>query len=243
MRTLLFCLPYAGGGASLYRGWPATALPGVTVEPVQLPGREERYGEPLPRDLDEVMDEVVTRIGEVREPGDEVALFGHSYGAVLAFETARRLIARGEAPPRWLFVSGSPAPDIPVERPSADLDDDDFVSRVEQIAGYRHPALADPDLREVLLPVLRADVAVHESYRVRVSSPLPVPVTAVRGRDDHLVSAADCAGWAPVTDAGFEVAELPGGHMYLAEDPAALHELILGTLTGATAGKRADHAR
>ncbi|WP_018791067.1 thioesterase II family protein [Salinispora arenicola] len=243
MRTLLFCLPYAGGGASLYRGWPPTALPGVTVEPVQLPGREERYGELLPSDFDEVVRAVVTQIDSARAPEDQIALLGHSYGAVLAFEVARRLTARGEVTLRHLFASGSVAPGTPLHRPSADLDDDEFVAHVEELAGYRHPALADPDLREVLLPVLRADVAMHESYRASVPPLLSVPVTAVRGRDDHLVSAADCAGWQTVTNAGCKVAELPGGHMYLADDPVALHQLLVRTLTVAPARERSRHAR
>ncbi|BFO18436.1 hypothetical protein SHKM778_48240 [Streptomyces sp. KM77-8] len=111
---------------------------------------------------------------------------------------------------------------MPLGRHSAGLDDEEFVARVEQLAGYVHPALADPDLREVVLPVLRSDVELHESYRPADGEPLPVPVTVFRGESDHLVTEEDCRGWADVSTEGRSLVEFEGGHMYLAEDPLAV---------------------
>jgi surfactin synthase thioesterase subunit len=153
-------------------------------------------------------------------------LFGHSFGAVIAYEIARRLTEDHDWPPAHLVVSGSLDPTAPVGDRSAGLADDEFVARVEELSGYSHPALADPELREVLLPVLRYDVQQHEVFRRDGVPPLPVPITGVRGASDALVSKADCAGWATVTSAAFELVELPGGHMYLTEDPAGLLRLF-----------------
>lgn len=232
MRTILFCLPYAGGGATFYRTWPPQPLPELFIEPVQLPGREELFDDPWPASVEAAADVVVDYVLTVAGATDRIALLGHSFGAVLAFEVARRLSVDRARPPVHLFASGSADPTASLGRNSAALPDDEFIARVEQIAGYRHPALAEPELREILLPVLRADVALHESYRADPEPRLSTPITAVRGVNDHIVSAADCAGWKRVTEAGCAVVELPGGHMYLADNPAPLLELVHRTLAG-----------
>ncbi|WP_424187029.1 thioesterase II family protein [Actinokineospora sp. G85] len=224
MTHKLFCLPYAGGGASFYRAWPDSGPRGPEVCPVQLPGREERFAEPLHESIDQAADDVVRRITPAVGQGDAVSLFGHSFGAVLAFEVARRL--SGLLPVAHLVVSGSADPLTPLPREAVDLDDDQFVARVEQLAGYTHPALSDPELRDLVLPAMRRDVALHESYVVGDRTPIAAPITVVRGADDHIVSAADCAGWAQLTSAHHEYVELPGGHMYLVDDPARLLDLL-----------------
>jgi surfactin synthase thioesterase subunit len=123
-------------------------------------------------------------------------------------------------------VSGSPAPrSCRIERATG-LDDAGFLKQVERFAGYRHSALADPQMREMLLPILRADVEMHESYRPRHDEPIDVQVTALRGATDDLVSQKDAAGWAGVTSARFRQVELPGGHMYLVESARTVLQLI-----------------
>ncbi|SCL25333.1 thioesterase II family protein [Micromonospora inyonensis] len=227
MGTLLFALPYAGGGASLYRSWPETT--GVRVHGVQLPGREELFDEPWPLSMADTIARCVRQVVERSTGDDNVALFGHSFGAVLAYEVARHLVADGRTPVH-LFASGSVDPTTPLGRDPAQLSDTEFVGRVESLAGYTHPALAIPDLREIVLPVLRADVRMHETYRTDAERPLPVPVTALRGTSDHLVSADDCARWAKVTSAVSTVVQLPGGHMYFVDDPQPLLTVIERTL-------------
>lgn len=227
MHTMLFGFPYAGGGASLYRSWPSP--PGVTVHGVQLPGREELFDEPWPLSVPDTVAFAARQVTELSTPDDRIALLGHSFGALLAYEVARFLLGRGYRLAH-LFASGSLDPTTPLGRDPAPLTDDEFVARVEGLAGYRHPALDLPDLREIVLPVLRADVRMHESYRDAAERPLPVPVTAVRGTNDHIVDAGDCERWAKVTTAGCSVVELPGGHMYLADDPLPLLRVVQLTL-------------
>jgi surfactin synthase thioesterase subunit len=219
--TVVFCFPYAGAGASVYRGFKSPAAAGIAIAGVQLPGREELFDEAPYATIDAAAADLAAQVEESAR-GRRYWLFGHSFGAVVAFEVARRLCGSRAAAPQRLVVSGSVAPGTSLGRSSSDLTDDEFVARVEQIAGYAHPALNEPELRELLLPSLRADVALHESYRPAPAAPLGIPITALRGTQDASVSAADCAQWAAWTSAGFTYAEIAGSHMYLAEDPASL---------------------
>ncbi|MFJ4538677.1 thioesterase II family protein [Streptomyces tibetensis] len=218
-RISLVCLPFAGAGASFYRPWQRLAEPhGFDVLPLQLPGRERLIDEEPYRDASTAADGLLTDLLATLDGGPgphRVALFGHSLGAVLAYELTRRLVATPEVRVVRLFASGSPHPAEPRARQATGLDDDAFLERVNEFAGYTDEALQDPEMRELILPTLRADVEMHESYRPADDRALPVPVTSVRGADDTLVSRAEAEAWARTTVAGFRAVELPGGHMYL----------------------------
>ncbi|WP_377267913.1 thioesterase II family protein [Peterkaempfera sp. SMS 1(5)a] len=229
--TALICLPFAGAGAGFFRKWRTLAPEGMTLLPVQLPGREERYFETALTDVDQAMDEALPRVLDqltaLGEAAERVALFGHSLGAELAFELTRRLARQGTTVAR-LLVSGAPGPrDRQVERVSH-LDDEAFLEGLRRVAGYRHPAMDHPELLAVMMPFLRADNAMHEDYRSAHAELLDVPVTALRGRNDRLVSAAESAQWAAETTAGFRAVELDGEHMYLTETAGA--EALLRTV-------------
>ncbi|MFB6848110.1 thioesterase II family protein [Streptomyces sp. NPDC056373] len=223
--TTLVCLPFAGSGASFFRPWRDLAPSALHVVAPQLPGREWRIGEEPAKDVDSA---VTALLDDVLDQGVEgrVALFGHSFGGVLAFELARRLLTVGDLELVHLFPSGSPDPWTPRTRRAAGLADEDFLRRVEEFAGYSHEALAAPEMRELILPTLRGDVEMHESYVADTAQPLPVPVTALRGRTDHLVSAAETAGWSRATTAEFTVTEFDGGHMYVTDGAGQLLTLI-----------------
>ncbi|MFV2114048.1 thioesterase II family protein [Micromonospora sp. LOL_025] len=231
--TSLLCFPYAGAGASVYQPWQRVAPPDLEILPVQLPGREKRFVEEPYRRMEQAVDGLLDEVLELVAGRDRVALFGHSMGAVLAYEMAGRLAQAAGVRLAHLFVSGSPDPWSGRDHTAADLPDDEFVARVEEFAGYTHPALADPDMRELLLPTLRADVELHEGYRPGGDKRLDVPVTALRGADDTLVAASALAGWDRVTSAGFASLTVEGGHMYLADDPAELLALVRRRLAGA----------
>ncbi|AKG46648.1 thioesterase II family protein [Streptomyces xiamenensis] len=230
MTLSLVCLPFAGSGAGFYRAWKKLEVAGVDVVPLQLPGREERFIDPPHSDVATAALELAADAMRLTKDKEHVALFGHSLGAVLAFETARALLAQGHPTLRALFVSGSPGPWTGRTHRATGLDDDAFLARVNEFAGYRHAAFDDPDMRELLLPLLRADVAMHEDYRPADDRPLDLPVTALRGADDRLVSAADSAQWAAATAGAFTAHEFPGGHMYLTESATALLEFTAGAV-------------
>jgi surfactin synthase thioesterase subunit len=222
----LFCLPYAGAGASMFQTWPALAPDGLRLRPVQLPGREERLDEQPHTNIHAAIRALVPELVYSLDPPVTVALFGHSLGAVLAYELARAMSNRQGVTVAHLFVSGSPGPRLGRSERASGLSDDEFLDRVLEFAGYRHPAFDIPELRELILPTLRADVELHEGYTPLSNAPLNTPITCFRGRDDRLVSRADAFGWRDCTTIAFDLVEPPGGHMFLVDDPSFMLSVI-----------------
>ncbi|MGI5261098.1 thioesterase II family protein [Streptomyces angustmyceticus] len=230
----LLCLPHAGAGAAFFHKWQRSAPAGLRLEPLQLPGREERTDEEPHRDVARAVHALLPEALDAARGHSRVAVFGHSLGAVLAFELARALEERTELPVAHVFVSGSPAPARGRAPQAAALDDDEFLARVEELAGYRHPAFESAEFRELMLPTLRADVTMHESYRPPSDEPVEAPVTCLRGADDVLVTEWDAREWHTSTTGPFTYTELPGGHMYLTDAAPRLLGLVAAAL-GATA--------
>lgn len=233
--TFLICLPFAGAGASFFTPWQDLAPEGLRILPVQLPGREQRFVEPPHTDAADAVDEAYALTTAQLGEGARVAVFGHSLGAVLAYELAHRLEATPGVSLDGLVVSGSPGPWTRRADHANDLPDDEFVARVRTFAGYSHVALEDPEMRALLLPTLRADVRMHETYVPSSDRPLSAPITSVRGRDDELVSAVEAAQWAWATTGKLTTAELDGGHMYVTERAEALLRLTAAELRTARA--------
>ncbi|MEU6231554.1 alpha/beta fold hydrolase [Kitasatospora sp. NPDC047058] len=235
MTHSLVCLPFAGGGAGFYRAWKNLPAPAPRIVPLQLPGREELFLDEPFTDAATAAAALAPKVAELAG-GGPVALFGHSLGAVLAFELARVLERQPESGLTHLFVSGSPGPWTGRGNRATGLDDDAFLARVQEFAGYEHDALADPDMRELLLPILRADVEMHENYRPGSDEPLHTPVTSLRATGDTLVTRAEAEEWRQATTAAFRLVEPAGGHMYLADSPLPVVEAVTAALA-APAGR------
>jgi surfactin synthase thioesterase subunit len=212
----LVCLPFAGAGASFFYPWNEKAGKEIAVVAIQLPGREWRVDEEPYRDVNTAVDELFPEIAEELGAGP-VMLFGHSLGAVLAYELAHRFCAAPGFDVAHLLVSGSPGPWTRRARRATGLPDSDFLDRVSQFAQYNADTMQNPEVRNLVLPTLRADVEMHEEYVSGRSDPLPAPITSLRGRDDQLVTAENAAEWARATSREFELAELPGSHMYITQ--------------------------
>jgi surfactin synthase thioesterase subunit len=238
----LFCFPFAGAGPSFYHSWSRLGVEGLEVRPVQLAGRERLVDEPAFTDLHAAADALAAQVLSA-SGGEPTALFGHCFmGCVLAFEVALRLTERDDRAVRHLFVSASRPPAEQRRIGAASMSDDDFVAMVKSSTGYEHPALDIPEMREMLLPTLRADFAMDESYAPRGNRPISAPITAIVAADDPLATREQVSRWAAYTSGAFDLAQVAGAHMYLASDPIPLLEMIVKTLS-APAGSAHEATR
>lgn len=218
----LFCFPYAGGSAATFRLWPARLPTQLGVWVVQLPGRASRLDELAVSDIPALADAVARALApHLHLP---LTFFGHSMGAVLAFEVARFLTSRGGPAPRHLVVSGRRPPDMPgTETPIHRLSDDKFIAEI----GRRYGAvpaelLREPEVLALLLPGLRADFASLETFRPGMRPPLDCPISAFGGTHDPLTPRAHLEAWRRQTTGAFRVRNFPGDHFYLNGQRAVL---------------------
>lgn len=218
----LICLPFAGAGASFFKEWKDVE-PTLEIRALQLPGREKRFLETPHVDVHKAADELIQQLRDDDALDAPSVVFGHSLGAVLAFELARRLEDAERGALLGLVASGSPDPWTQRSDRATGVDDDDaFLAKVSQFSGYNHEALDDPMMRELLLPTLRADVRMHEDYTPRSAVALSAPVMTVRGDADLLVSRVQVAAWDKASSGAVSHEELAGGHMYFIGQPAPL---------------------
>ncbi|WP_129840836.1 thioesterase domain-containing protein [Streptomyces sp. RFCAC02] len=228
--TRLFCLPYAGGGWTLYRDWQDELGPAIHAVPVKLPGRAERLHEPAVPRMDRLADLLAAEMAPLLDR--PYALFGISMGALLAFETAHRLVARGLRAPDRLFAASYRAPREPFTTPPVHgLPDPALIEVLTRLTATPPQLLASAELMRLVLPTVRADFACTETYVRPDRPPLPVPVTAVRGRYDDTLTGALVDGWRAETSAGFEQVDVPGDHFLLHGDRRELTALVRERLT------------
>lgn len=228
MTVRLYCFAHAGGDARMFRTWQAE-LPGyVEVCPVQLPGRGQRLGDRPVDTLEAALDDVLPRI----DTGDPYALFGHSLGAVLAYEVAHRL---GRSPVR-LFASAHRAPHLPLREPVIhNLPDKPFLARLAETGGTPQVVLDSPEFLRALMPALRADFTISETYRYVERPLLDCPIDACGGLADPDVTPAELDGWQHHTKGPFRRLLFPGNHFYLAKAREALLAEVAAALVAAAA--------
>lgn len=212
-RARLFCVPFAGGGAQAFARWPDLVPAGVEVVAVQLPGRESRMREAAVANLDELIAALQPEISEQLDV--PYFLFGHSMGALIAYELARSLQAAGAPAPQRLMVSGRVAPHLkPPREPINDLDEGDFVEALRALKGTPEEVLGDSDLMRLIMPVLRADFALNENYRHVAAPRLHCDVIAFGGIGDAEAGRAGVSAWEDFTEGSFVLRMVPGDHFY-----------------------------
>jgi len=224
-RLRLFCFPYAGGGARTFRDWADKLAPDLEVCAVQLPGRERRRSEPALRRTGEA----VQILSDVLRPHLDLpfVLFGHSMGAVLAYEVARDLAARAGQEPRGLIVSGRRAPQLPSRRRNLHgLPRDEVIAEVKALNGTPAEVFEHPDLVDLILPTLRSDFELVETYVQPPGPVLSCPVIAASGREDREVSPHELAGWRSVTTGPFRTMLFEGDHFYLNDARTGFMEAV-----------------
>ncbi|MEU9080377.1 thioesterase II family protein [Kitasatospora sp. NPDC004745] len=227
-RIVIF--PHAGGSASYYMEHANALAPHADVLTVQYPGRQNRYAEPAIDSVPELAEQVYR---ELRAWTDRpLTFFGHSMGAAVAFETARCFARDGLQGPERLFVSAGRAPSLPRETTVHQLPDDELLATIVGLGGTDERILEIPALRELILPALRADYTAIETYRCAPDATVSQPITALVGETDENATVDQAAPWRGHTTGAFDLRVLPGGHFYVAEQTAAVVELLTAHLRG-----------
>ncbi|MEU3415533.1 MULTISPECIES: thioesterase II family protein [unclassified Streptomyces] len=211
----LVCFPHAGGSASYFRPL-ADALAGTAeVLPVQYPGRQDRRAEPPLTSVARLADEIVTVLESL--PRRRLVLFGHSMGACVAFEVARRIERDSSLDLRGLIASGRTAPPTLRDTKVRFMDDDAVIGEIRRLNGTDDRLLLDDDVIRMIMPAIRGDYLAVESYRYEPGPPLRCPVSVLVGDDDPQVTLAEAEEWRAHTAGDFRLRAFPGGHFYLAE--------------------------
>lgn len=216
-RIRLFCVPHAGGGSSVFARWHRHLPPTVEVCAFQLPGRQERLFEAPFDDSDALVAAMADAVQDLVDR--PFAIFGHSMGALMGFELARSLAAFGRAPAR-LFVAAHAAPGAHRRvGPLHTLDNDELIRELRKLRLSPLGYLDQADLLELMLPTIRADLTVTESYSLVPGPPLPCPITTFAGLDDEHVRPGDMEDWRRFTSGNFESRIVAGGHFFVHSSP------------------------
>jgi pyochelin biosynthetic protein PchC len=226
-RPTLVCFPHAGGAATFFFPLSQLLSADVNVLAVQYPGRQARRTEPCLTRIEDLADQV----REVLAPYGSVALFGHSMGAIAAFEVARRMRDEGVETTR-LLVSGRSAPSRQVRTDLHTWDDDRIIAELRKLSGTDSRLLGDEEMMREALPVLRADYTAIESYRCPADAGLSCPVSVLLGDSDERVPVESALAWRDHTTGGFDSQVYPGGHFYLAEHRVSVSSRIRTLLRG-----------
>ncbi|NHZ83272.1 alpha/beta fold hydrolase [Massilia sp. CCM 8695] len=228
-RFRLFCFSYAGGSAAPFLAWQASLPPSIEVCAVQLPGHGARFGEAPFHSLAQLVDALAPVIA--REAGLPFAFFGHSLGGLLAFELARHCQRQRLAMPEHLFVSASSAPrQRRTKRHLHGLDDEALIAALGDYNGTPPAILADRELMALLLPAIRADFAMVETYAYRDDAPLDIPITVLAGTNDSHVAAQHLPCWQKETSDVCQLRWFEGDHFFIHNRQQEVIDCILDGL-------------
>jgi medium-chain acyl-[acyl-carrier-protein] hydrolase len=227
VRARLLCFPHAGGGAAPFYRWSSWLPPDVQLLPVNLPGRESRLREPAM----DLLPPLVEAIGEAVEPrlDGPFAVLGHSMGAMLTFELARRWRRQGKRMPICLLLAACPAPQLPQKlAPIHRLPDGEFLNKLQaRYQGIPQEVASQKELMRLLLPTLRADFKLVETYEYQPEPPLDCPILALAGDEDQHVTPAEVSAWREQTTGAFSLRILPGGHFFVHDAPASVVPILV----------------
>lgn len=225
----LICFPPGGCGASIFNSWPKYLPSGLAVSAIQLPGRETRFKEVAFSDMPLLVSEVVTGVLPYIK-NSPFAVFGHSVGALIGFEFVRQLYQNNLPTPKYLIVSGRRAPHIPLDKILHLQPDRALIEELRLIGGTPDSILDDPELMSLILPIVRADFTINETYETFDNACVDCPILALGGNEDPLVNQGFLEQWSQYTTKEFEVVMLSGGHMTFRENPQPLLDVVVSKL-------------
>jgi medium-chain acyl-[acyl-carrier-protein] hydrolase len=212
----LYCLPYAGGSAGVFRPWCDLLPPSVDVWGVEYPGHGSRISEPLANRIDALADLIAEAVAA--EPAVQYALFGHSMGSLLAFEICHMLAARNATMPTLLVVAGHRGPHLPASRPPVhDAPDAEFVAHLRELGATPPEVLESAELVDLMLPILRSDFQSCETYSAPERPPLRTDIVAYGGLADEDADRDALLAWKQETLGRFALRLFPGGHFFVRE--------------------------
>lgn len=217
----LFCFPYAGGGASIFRGWSELLPATVEVIPVQLPGRENRLREPAFTQIPLL----VQTLAQLLIPylDKPFALWGHSMGALVSFELARQLRRENQPGPVHLFLSGYKAPQVEeTKSPIHDLPEAEFIEEIRLLNGTPEAVFQNGELMQLMLPILRADFTAVETYKYTHETPLDCSMSVYGGLQDDTINQRELMLWSKQTSQAFMLHMFPGDHFFLHNSKTSL---------------------
>jgi medium-chain acyl-[acyl-carrier-protein] hydrolase len=221
----LFCFPYAGSSSAIYRTWSKEVPREIELVPAVLPGREFRVRESAYTRVEPLIETLTREIAPFLDK--PFAFFGHSMGAIVSFELARRLRSEHRVEPDHLFVSGRRSPRIPRRDPYIhDLPDAKFFEELERLNGTPREVLEHEELMEILTPMLRADFALCYSYTYIPSEPLRCPITVLGGTQDEENPGDELETWCAETTGGCQVHILEGDHFFINQRQTAILKII-----------------
>ncbi|MBT3706382.1 MAG: thioesterase [Proteobacteria bacterium] len=210
----LFCLPFAGGGASIYRAWSHGLGPKYEVCPIQLPGRENRAGTSAVSDSKHLAEMIASQMSLYLDK--PYLVYGHSMGGLLAYEALKQLENAGHALPKTAFIGAHRAPHLPPRRSSMiGLSDHDFIQKISSFGGFEKEVLDSQELIQFILPTLRADFSVCDGYQYHPYQPLDCPLVVFSGTDDPEVPPSDMDEWGQHSIYPLQHISLPAGHFFL----------------------------
>lgn len=225
----LVCLPHAGGSASFYFPVSRALAPEVEVLAVQYPARQTRHLEPGIDNIPDFADQIFAVLQDLNDK--PLAFFGHSMGAVLAYEVALRMQRAGLPSPVRLFASGRRAPSRYRDERIHEGTDAEIVAELRKLGGPNPAVLADPEMLEIILPAVRSDYTAIERYRHEPGRKLDCPVTVVVGDNDPRVTIDEARAWAEHTTGPFDLETFPGRHFYLVDQGPRVIDLVRTKLT------------
>ena len=240
-RMRLFCFPYAGGTAAAFRNWPRYLPSEIEVCAIQYAGRGSRLAEPLGEDIVEVMNVLYQDLQPfLKKP---FAFFGHSMGALVGYEFARRLQREQQLGPFQLFVSGCSAPHVRMfNELTYNLPEPEFLAELRRLQGTPQEVLDNAELMQLMMPIVRADFKASQTYQYVPGPPLECPIRAFGGLKDEEVPREKVEAWSEHTSGSFRAQMLPGDHFFLNTSQSLLTRIIAQELMMDLNQGRVQHA-